>query len=76
MAEIARRLEVGEQAYHRWSYPFGGMQGEELEREGAQLKRVVAEQALGSRMLEGPRGGKLLGPALHGESAERRLDSR
>jgi transposase-like protein len=56
--DIARKLEVSEQTYHRWRNQFGGMKGEEmkrlkeLERENAQLKRLVAEQALDNRMLK------------------------
>lgn len=58
IAEVARKLEVSEQTYHRWRNQFGGMKGEEmkrlkeLERENAQLKRIVAEQALDNRMLK------------------------
>ena len=58
MAEIAKRFEVSEQTLHRWRNQFGGMKGEEmkrlkeLERENAQLKRLVAEQALDNRMLK------------------------
>lgn len=57
-ADVARKLEVSEQTYHRWRNQFGGMKGEEmkrlkeLERENAQLKRLVAEQALDNRMLK------------------------
>ena len=58
IAEVARKLEVSEQTYHRWRNQFGGMKGEEmkrlkqLEQENARLKRVVAEQALDIRMLK------------------------
>ena len=57
-ADVARKLEVSEQTYHCWRNQFGGMKGEEtkrlkeLERENAQLKRLVAEQALDNRMLK------------------------
>ena len=46
-AEIAKRLEVSEQTYHRWRNQYGGMKGpemkrlKELERENAALKRLV-----------------------------------
>lgn len=58
IAEVARKLEVSEPTYHRWRDQFGGMKGEEmkrlkeLEKENAQLKRIVAEQALDNRMLK------------------------
>ena len=58
IAEVARKLEVSEPTYHRWRNQFGGMKGEEmkrlkeLEKENAQLKRIVAEQALDNRMLK------------------------
>ncbi len=52
VAEVARRLEVSEQTYHRWRNQFGGMKADdarrlrELERENAQLKRLVADKEL------------------------------
>ncbi len=52
VAEVARRLEVSEQTYHRWRNQFGGMKAEdakrlrELDRENAQLKRLVADKEL------------------------------
>ena len=58
LAEIAKLLEVSEQTLHRWRNQFGGMKGEEmkrlkeLERENAQLKRLVADQALEVRVLK------------------------
>ncbi len=50
--EVAKALEVSEQTYHRWRAQFGGMQAgdvkrlKELERENAQLKRLVADKEL------------------------------
>lgn len=50
--EVAKALEVSEQTYHRWRAQYGGMKAEdakrlrELERENAQLKRIVADQVL------------------------------
>jgi DNA-binding transcriptional MerR regulator len=50
--EVARALEVSEQTYHRWRAQFGAMQADdvkrlkELERENAQLKRLVADKEL------------------------------
>ena len=58
IAEIAKRLEIAEQTYHRWRNTYGGMKGpemkrlKELEKENAQLKRLVAEQALEVRVLK------------------------
>lgn len=57
-AEIAKRLEVSEQTFHRWRNQFGGMKGpemkrlKELERENAALKRLVAKQALDNQVLK------------------------
>ena len=45
-------MEVSEQTFHRWRAQYGGMKAEdvkrlkELERENAQLKRIVADQLL------------------------------
>jgi putative transposase len=50
--EVAKALEVSEQTYHRWRAQYGGMQADdvkrlkELERENAQLKRLVADKEL------------------------------
>ena len=58
IAEIAKRLEVSEQTYHRWRNTYGGMKGpemkrlKELEKENAQLKRLVATQALENLFLK------------------------
>ena len=52
LAEVAKKLEVSEQTYHRWRNQYGGMKGPEmkrlksLEKEASDLKRLVAEQAL------------------------------
>lgn len=57
-AEIAKRLEVSEQTFHRWRNQYGGMKGPEvkrlkdLERENAALKRLVAKQALDNQVLK------------------------
>lgn len=58
IAEVARKLEVSEPLYYRWRNQFGGMKDEEmqrlkeLEKEDAQLKRIVAEQALDNQILK------------------------
>jgi putative transposase len=52
LPEVAKALEVSEQTYHRWRAQFGAMQPDdvkrlkELERENAQLKRLVADKEL------------------------------
>lgn len=57
-ADIARRLEISEQTYHRWRNQYGGMKAQEmkrlkeLEKENERLKRVVADLALDNRMLK------------------------
>jgi putative transposase len=58
LAEIAKRLEIAEQTYHRWRNQFGGMKGpemkrlKELEKGNGMLKRMVADQALDIRALK------------------------
>jgi putative transposase len=50
--EAAKELGISEQTYHRWRNQYGGMKAQdakrlkELERENAQLKRIVADQVL------------------------------
>jgi putative transposase len=50
--EICKALEVSEQTYHRWRAQYGAMKADdvkrlkELERENAQLKRLVADKEL------------------------------
>ena len=52
VAEVTKALEVSEQTLHRWRAQYGGMKADdakrlkELERENAQLKRIVADQLL------------------------------
>jgi putative transposase len=49
---VCRKLEIGEQTFHRWRHLYGGMKGpemawmKELEKENARLKKIVAQQAL------------------------------
>jgi transposase-like protein len=58
IAEVAKALEVSEPTYHRWRNQYGGMKADdakrlkELERENAQLKRIVADQALQAQALK------------------------
>jgi putative transposase len=52
IAEVAKELEVSENTFHRWRAQYGGMKGndvkrlKELERENAQLKRIVADKEI------------------------------
>jgi putative transposase len=56
--EVCREHNVTEQTFYRWRRKYGGMEVSEakklreLERENAELKRMVAEQALDIRMLK------------------------
>jgi transposase-like protein len=60
---VAKALEVSEPTYHRWRNQYGGMKADdakrlkELERENAQLKRIVADQALREQALKEPAKG-------------------
>jgi putative transposase len=57
VGQVVRRLGVSEQTYYRWRREYGGMKVDqarrlkELERENAQLKKIVADQALDNAML-------------------------
>jgi putative transposase len=50
--EACKALEVSEQTYHRWRAQYGAMKADdvkrlkELQRENAQLKRLVADKEL------------------------------
>jgi putative transposase len=52
IAEVARAMEVSENTFHRWRAEYGGMKADdvkrlkELERENAQLKRIVANKEI------------------------------
>jgi putative transposase len=58
IAEVCRQLEITESTWHRWRNQYGGMKAndakrlKELEKENAQLKRIVANQALDIDMLK------------------------
>lgn len=57
LGQVVRKLGVSEQTYYRWRREYGGMRVDqakrlkELERENAQLKKIVADQALDNAML-------------------------
>src|SRR5437660_12349051 len=50
--DVAKELEVSENTFHRWRAEYGGMKADDvkrlkgLERENAQLKRIVADKEL------------------------------
>ena len=56
--DVIRKYNVSEQSFYRWRQKYGGMATSEvrrlkdLERENAELKKMVAEQALDIRMLK------------------------
>lgn len=55
--DICRKQNITEQTFYRWRKKFGGLEISEakklkdLERENAELKKVVAELTLDNRML-------------------------
>jgi transposase-like protein len=57
-AEVCRTIGVHEQTYYRWRKEFGGMAVDqvkrlgELEKENAQLKKIVADQAVDLSILK------------------------
>jgi putative transposase len=65
LEHVLQALEVSEATWLRWRQQYGGMQPDEakrlaaLERENAQLKRLVADQALDIRMLKDVVEGKV-----------------
>jgi transposase-like protein len=52
VADVCRDLQVSEQTYYRWRNRFGGLKAddakrlEDLERENATLKRLLADAEL------------------------------
>ncbi len=52
VADVARRLGVSEQTFHRWRNQYGGLKADDvkrlknLEAENARLKRIVADKEL------------------------------
>jgi len=55
--EVIRKYNVSEQSFYRWRQKYGGMETSEvrrlkdLERENAELKKIVADLTLDNRML-------------------------
>ena len=58
VAEVCRRSNISEQTFYRWKSKYGGLTVSEarrlrsLEQENAELKKMVAEQALDIRGLK------------------------
>ena len=58
IAEVCRERNISEQTYYRWKRQFGMMEInearrlKELERENAELKKMLAESLLMIRVLE------------------------
>lgn len=58
VVEVCKRLGITDQTYYRWRREYGGLKVDqakrlkELERENAQLKRVVAELSLDKAILK------------------------
>lgn len=58
IGQLCKRLGITEQTFYRWRLKYGTMTEAEaarlktLEQENAQLKRIVADQALDIRMLK------------------------
>lgn len=52
VADVARKLGVSENTFHRWRAQYGNMRVadakrlRELEKENARLKKIVADQAI------------------------------
>ncbi len=58
VADVCRKHNCSEQSFYRWKAKFGGMtvseakRLRELTRENTELKTIVADQALDTRMLK------------------------
>ena len=56
--QVCKQLGISEQTYYRWRTKYGGMdpqmakQLKSLEKENAQLKKLVADQALDIQILK------------------------
>ena len=67
--DVCRERGVSEQTFHRWKREFGMMevsqakQLKELQKENAQLKRMLADEMLGKELLKEALGKKWQAPA-------------
>lgn len=64
VSEVCKALSISDQTYYRWRKEYGGMGTEqakrlkELERENAQLRKVVADLTLDNVILKEAMRGK------------------
>ena len=64
VSEVCKALSISDQTYYRWRKEYGGMGTEqakrlkELERENAQLRKVVADLTLDNSILKEALRGK------------------
>jgi transposase-like protein len=58
LSDICKKLAIIEATYHRWRHQYGGLQPnqlrqlQQLEKENARLKKLVADQALDLSILK------------------------
>ena len=58
IGQVVQKLGISEQTFHRWRNQYGGMKApaakrlKELERENAELKKMLAESLLENRVLK------------------------
>ena len=58
IAQVCRKLGIGDQTYYRWRREYGGLRVDQakrlkdLERENIRLKKVVADLALDNAILK------------------------
>jgi putative transposase len=58
IGQVCQKLAISEQTFHRWRAQYGGMKADdakrlkELEVENERLKRLVAQLALDTQMLQ------------------------
>jgi len=63
VAQACKKIGVTEQTYYRWRSEYGGMRVDqakrlkELDKQNAQLKKLVADQALDIAILRGAAAG-------------------
>ncbi len=64
LGQVLQKLEITESSYHRWRARFGGMKAEEakrlreLEKQNANLKKLLADAELDKAMLKEALEGK------------------
>ena len=64
VGQVCRKIGVSEQTYYRWRREYGGLSVDQakrlkdLEKENAQLKKLVADLSLDKAILKEVAGGK------------------